>query len=247
MQEIDFLPQRYREQSAERRQTLFRAAVAASFFLLLGVVSVRQIALKRAVQHDLEQIMDAVVASEQTHARIEALEKELALETERACLYAYLQHPWPRTNLVEAVARDVPKEIDLAELQIELQQPGGSKRRRFQPEVSPRQQTPAAASAWERDLEQLREEYDTLKTVVLVRGLTRDTDALHTYLADLSRSPYFSNAELVSLETASLRASNASQFTIRLTARPGYGQPNGPEKDTASVAMLPLRGERAAP
>ena len=101
--------------------------------------------------------------------------------------------------------------------------------------------------AWEQDLEQLRTEYDTLKTVLLVQGLTYDTDALYLYLSHLSHATYFSSAELISLENASMRAVDASQFTIRLTVRPGYGQPNGPEKEAASVAMLQRSEEGMAP
>ena len=57
-----------------------------------------------------------------------------------------------------------------------------------------------------------------------IDGYTTDVSRLHSYVADVSRSPLISGATIKSLEAAGTNQQGRTRFTLRLIVRPGYCQ-----------------------
>ena len=90
-----------------------------------------------------------------------------------------------------------------------------------------------------QDLDRLRQECDGQKTVVTLVGVTRDSAALHRYLAELGRVDLFDKVDLRSMETDSSDRVARIQFTAMVIVRPGYGQPGGPTEPLRAVGTSP--------
>jgi Tfp pilus assembly protein PilN len=74
--------------------------------------------------------------------------------------------------------------------------------------------------------------------VVVLTGITRETAALHQYLAALAANPLFETVELRSIEAATENEPDVSQFAAKIVVRQGYGQPKGPAP-AANVVSSP--------
>jgi len=85
----------------------------------------------------------------------------------------------------------------------------------------------AKASGPEKDLARLQEEVGRRQTTIEIDGYTSDVARLHTYVAEIHRSPMISTATIKSLESATTQQESRTRFTLRLLVRPGYCQRGG--------------------
>ena len=235
MADIDFLPAKLREDNAQRKKQFWRGLVVAAFAVLLAVAAAVLDQRRRGVEADL-------LSTTGRHETVLALAQKLAKEQEetgalasRADLVAYLEHPWPRTQIMAAVLKDLPKTVAIERLHIF---------REIMRERSdmPREPAPSSTAATgeellklnpaKRDMARLREEIDGSDIIVALDGVTRDAPALHRYLSSLGESPLLATAELVSIENAEGRAGQ-SQFRLRLVVRPSHAQSDGAEPKAA--------------
>jgi hypothetical protein len=252
MKDIDFLPARYREQNAQRRVQLWRVSVLALFVAGVGATAAGQYTFRRAARQHLEAVSpqhSAARAKSEQHTQLQQQLKEVQATTQ---LYAYLQHPWPRTQIFAEVAERLPPTLTLSELRL-LQEAvaveSNEVRRARRPrgregtDEESKEKLPAAV----RDLKRLREEHDAARTIVEVSGQTHDIAALHAYLGKLSESPLFARCELSSLEALTegktpADSTRQSRFKLRLALRPGYGQPGSPTVAPASAGVATVAG-----
>ena len=125
MNSFDFLPDRYREQSTNRKAELWRLFVLLAFGGICAASAAGQYAQRFAVIKQLaaaeRQYTDAQARSKQ-FGDLQRRWKQVRATAE---LYAYLDRRWPRTQILATVAESLPPEIHLSELSIarELQRP----------------------------------------------------------------------------------------------------------------------------
>ncbi len=230
MQDVDFLPVRYRQRRLRRRWQPWRVVVVFVFVVLAATAALSQQGRKRRAEHELAAIGPQYEMAVSQNRRLTEIQTRLAAAREDAELLTYLRHPWPRTQLLAALLTPLPEEITLERLQIthELRQ-DHVPRQRYRRSETGRQdgeteKLPPAAC----DLKRLREQFDEQKTFVLISGTASESAAVHRYLGDLGRSSLFIEADLESLESAEQDPTKRLQFDAALVVRPGYGQPGGP-------------------
>jgi hypothetical protein len=229
MHEVDFLPAQYRRQHLRRRSQPWQAVVALVFFALLVGAGFAQHRQRQRIESDLEVIEPQYKTALERQQRLSELQGLLAEVRSEAELLAYLRHPWPRTQLLAAVAGPLPDEITLQQIQIRRaapQQPSGERRTRAEAENAEKELASLAPAA--RDLAELREELDGARTVVTLSGTTRQSAPLHRYLGHLAEHPLIAKTELEAIETVEGADEPTLQFEATLLVRPGYGQPGGP-------------------
>src|SRR5688500_5808847 len=113
MKDIDFLPARYREQYSQRRAQLWRLTVLALFVAGVGATAAGQYTLRRSARQHLEAVNpqhSAARAKSDQHTQLQQQLKDVQATTQ---LYAYLQHPWPRTQILAEVAERLPATLTL--------------------------------------------------------------------------------------------------------------------------------------
>lgn len=226
MQQIDFLPQEYRHRHRRRQNQAHTVALA-------GLAALGLLAIELIQQGRYWQLGKALADCQPAHENAVRLQEALAqlqqnLQTAEcdARLFAYLHHPWPRTQIVSALLLSLPPEIALDELQIDRLagvKQGVLASFATENEKEKVQAGPASAA----DLKQLHQRYGSRQTVVLLVGKTTDLAALHHYLAQLGEQDLFTAAELESVESEDQQGT-MTRFRARVTVRPGYGQKGGP-------------------
>jgi len=238
MKNINFLPDYYRQRNELRQARLWWGICTAVFGSVIALTAVTQWGLKRGVQQQLALVEPLFQAANNHDQKFVELQKQVVQQGETAALYVYLQHPWRRSQILAAVVQHLPPGITLAALDLKLEaKPQGttetttSTRKRHAPADTG--EAAAAAkkqSPEQRDLAKLRGEYDSLQTIVEIRGTTADDAQLHAYVAQLSEHPLLAAVRLQSIESlADNQRQPKSSFVVRLQLKPGYGQPNGPE------------------
>jgi hypothetical protein len=240
MIDIDFLPNRYREQRAGRQVKIWQLGVLVIFGGAIAATAIGQFALRCAVARQVADVEPPYASAKNDEQRFAQLQQQLRDEQTTAELYAYLNHPWPRTQILAAIARPLPDSLTLGDLLVTketdqtvsagFQRNEPSRGASSEPGQSDTQTTPA-----ERDLNRLRDEHDRSLTVVYTSGVTTDSAALHRYVAQLGADVLFTKVDLRSFESSSSGLpAGLSKFSLRLVIRPGYGQPNGPTGTTPS-------------
>ena len=248
MHNIDFLPDKYRQQRASRRNRIWLLILVALFGAVISATSLFQYGLHDSITQQLA-LVDIQYANTQALKRqrddvVQRRREALAA----ANLYAYLHHPWPRTQILAAIAEPLPEPVMLAEVRIGREMPrqgvspGQRGRRRSDPGEEEEEDVSQLLPA-ERDLKRLRDEIDKAQTIVSIVGITDEASALHRYLADLGDSELFMKAELSSIESLEdEQQPNASRFSARLIMRPGYGQLGGAKATEARGQRSGIRG-----
>jgi hypothetical protein len=224
MKDIDFLPARFRERDRLRRAAAGRIATLALVWAAVIGAHIAQSAVRRSLQTQLAELTEPYSHAAVNSATLERLRREVASCREFAQLYTYLDHPWPRTQLLAEIVQTLPDSLALTEVRIGQRaaaptRPGDQARNR---QDEPR--NPAGV-----DLQALRDEVDRGIWEVVIRGTARESGALHGYVSSFSHSSFFASAKLQSVESAKDEQLAGSQFVLLLVIRPGYGQPGGPD------------------
>jgi Tfp pilus assembly protein PilN len=229
MTHIDFLPPRYKERSELERSKLWYLGVLCVFGGAIAVATLYQFGVRAQVQSELAQVEAESNAAQATIQRVNQLQALAKSESADAELITWLRHPWPRTQLLGAIAAHLPDEVTLEDLRLDQEE--APKYRAAAP-ASP-EQSPAEAPKLNpaaRDLMKLRSLHEGKQAVVVLAGEARDTAALHTFLARIGSVGLYSKVELLSIESGnSNESSAAARFKAKLTIRRGFGQAGGPQ------------------
>ena len=235
--ELDFLPARYRQQHTGRRTTARCMAAAAGCALVL--VASYSVQRHKRSQLQAEQAIVATqhqIAVTQTRqlAQLQARTADLNVQAQ---LYTYLRHPWPRTAILNAIARSAPDSVVLTEIQVS----------RTQPEIGrmPAKRSPAGPSdpleGTAADLQQLGKEFDNTRVLVTVEGITYDAGQFHSFfMRRLNQASLFPAPKFPSFKEDRSLPGGALRFRVELTTKPGYGQAHGPQGELASLIMTRL-------
>lgn len=236
MKNIDFLPERYREQGAVDRAKYWQIGLVCAIGCAIAVAAFYQAASWRHVDAQLAAIEPMYQDAQAKTQRLAELNQRLVRDGALAELYAYLGHPWPRTRLLAALAEALPAELSLVEIRLVRDQSQATSTGfvREQPPGSAANGAPATPPppGAAEDLARLRAECDAAPLVLLVSGETENASALHDYLARLKLTQLFERAEVTSISTRPREGSSGNEalaeFHVRLVIRPGHGQAGGP-------------------
>jgi hypothetical protein len=237
MQEIDFLPNSYRERRLRVRLWAWRFAVLAGFGVIICTIAALQFAQYQRARQRLAQMSKLRTQAEEKNASLASLQAELDAAQEFAELYTYLAHPWPRTQILSALAKPLPPSMCLSEVSIARTSMSPSQQVLQNRPLLASQQTNPKQRPARADLDRCRNACDAMVSVVHLAGETSEPTDVHGYVATLGASPLFASAELESLELVPTNeAVSKSAFHIRLKVRHGYGQPNGPSEPPPALA-----------
>ncbi len=230
MQDIDFLPAHYRQKRVQRQSQPWRIVVVAVVAGLLAAAVFNQQRRSRRTETELATIMPQHDLAVGRNRKLAGLHDKLKPARNDAELFTYLRHPWPRTQLLAAVLAPLPKGISLDQIHVTADTSENRPRpeRRFRAQSEPQDDQLDKLPPAARDLIRLRDEFDQIRTVVLISGTTGESAAVHRYLGELGGSDLFAKAELDSLDSPEGGRAGTLQFRATLTVRPGYGQPDGP-------------------
>jgi len=227
MKTIDFLPEIYRQREALRRARIWWAIVVLIFGGALGASTVAQVVLRRGLLQQLDALAAEYAASQTQVQELSALQAQVVRAGHEASLYTFLKNPWPRTQLLAEVVRPLPDGIRLAKISILDEEQAKIAIQAGPRNVKAEEDASAKASGPEKDLARLQEEVGRRQTTIEIDGYTSDVARLHTYVAEIHRSPMISTATIKSLESATTQQESRTRFTLRLLVRPGYCQRGG--------------------
>ena len=242
MKTIDFLPDIYRQREALRRARLWWGAVGLIFGGAIGASATAQLCLRHDLERQLDELAPQFTAAQAQVQELTALQTQITRAAHEANLYTYLDHPWPRTQLLAEVVSPLPDCVRLTQMHI-----GEEEHARQTTAAGPRANRPdeqavTKASHPELDLMRLQDELDRRQATVELDGHTGDVSRLHAYVADVNRSPIIAAAHIKSLEAAVGNQPGRTRFTLRLVVRPGHCQTSeaaSPATTTASIALPP--------
>jgi hypothetical protein len=246
MKNIDFLPDIYRQRAALRQARVWWCLVIALFGGTIASAVTAQVWLRVSLQRQLTAL-DGPFQSSQTQVReLAALQSQIAAAAHEASLFTYLQHPWPRTQLLAHVVRPLPSSIRLTQVHIRDEELPRETPQSGPHRFAGEQQAAGKMQPPEEDLAKLQQEMDFKQTVVELKGSTSDDRRLHEFVAALNTSPLVAAAQIKSLELDPGPQQTRTLFTLRLIVKPGYGQrgnelplPHGVGR-TQNFAELPI-------
>lgn len=245
MKSIDFLPDIYRQREALRRARVWWAVVVMLFGGAIGSSSAAQLWLRHSLQRQFDELAGEYAAAQAQVRELADLQAQIVKASQEAALVTYLEHPWPRTQLLAEVVRPLSEALHFTQLNIlDEELPAALSEVGPRPPGTADYARPMPAGP-ELDLQSLQAEMDRRQTVIEVHGYTTDVARLHEYLAELSRSPLMAAANMKSLEAGPDKQQARTHFTLRLIVRPGYGQ-RGNEGDRAPPAPVILQTRTAA-
>lgn len=227
MKNIDFLPDIYRQQRIQRSARRWWCLVAGIFSVALLAAAASQWILRGSIQRELAQVEPKYAEALQREVQLQVVRQEVARAEEVASLYAYLGHPWPRTQLLAGVIRPLPASIALSEVTIGFQAlPQGAPLTAASRGTGAAKPAPTEAA---QDMNTLRQECDGRHTILSITGTALQLNDLHAYVDQLGKSPLIAAAHLKGVESSTSGSPGEARFHIHVVIRPGYGQPGGPE------------------
>ena len=246
MNNIDFLPEKYRQQHSVRTVKVWRFSVLFLFSAAVGTTALCQFWLESAVKNELLDVQPKYATAKVQNDSLTQTREKLKQADELARLYLFLDHHWPKTQLIAAVVDPTPESISLTDIQIHQETIPGVKSRRAKKRDNRRDEGKAgkeeeSASKAYDDLVALNDELDGLQTVIQVAGMTSDSTQIHIYAAKLGVSPLFARVDLESQESLDkVLDFSGGQFVLRIVVRPGYGRTDGPDGSSETLAAAEL-------
>jgi Tfp pilus assembly protein PilN len=237
MKDLDFLPARYQAQNAIHKARLCQLAMSVAFGAIICLAACFQFALYRSAKQGLASIAPQHDDAVNKTTQLAALRAEVEQSRQFAKLYTFLKYPWPRTQMLADITKDLPPEVTLRELTIveEIANPFA----RTGVTVAGVTSKPAVGETPPKsDLALLRSQLERSRSEIQISGTTTDAGALHLFVMALNGTPLFESAKLHSMEAMTGSEQAKSKFLIRLTVRPGYGQSGGPQAPPAIASQV---------
>jgi hypothetical protein len=250
MKNIDFLPDAYRKRDTLRRARWWWGAVVAIFGVAIGSAAFAQSLLKQTVQRELALVEPQYLAAQLRVQEMTNLQAQIAAASRAARLATWLEHPWPRSQVLAEIVHPLPSGVYLTEIHVteetvekQTKQVAGPRRRPKQEDEGPQ------LTGAEADLERLRVEANERRTVVRVAGATADVAAVHGYVSEVGKSSLFSDVLLESHETLiDEKQRSQTTFSLRLILQPSYGQSDEAIGSAGAQGSLAgIGANRAAP
>src|SRR5262245_44941670 len=167
MKNIDFLPDIYRQRSALRQARIWWCIVVVLFGGTIGSAVTAQVWLRVSLKRQLDVVEETFLASQAQVRELATLQSQIAATAQEASLFTYLEHPWPRTQLLAQIVEPLPAQVRLTQIHIrdeelprDVPQPSTPRRGPPDPGVAVKLAGP------EEDLTRLQQEMDFKQTVI---------------------------------------------------------------------------------
>lgn len=227
MKNIDFLPPRYRERHRERQAIAWEIVVVAFFGLLITACVLWQVQQRWRITSKLTGLKNQFQEAVLLQATQEQLQIRLAISSESAELYLYLEHPWPRTQVLHAIESCLPEGMLLTDIHFAYEAAAAVP---ALDEAELQKLSPA-----KRDIARLRRESDRRIAVVKIAGTTNDDSQVYHFAHRLGQLPPLATVKLESAENQGKDTIQHTGFRLRGVLKPGYFQPGGPEPTLAET------------
>lgn len=246
-QDVDFLPNEYRHQHARRRRLSQEILGGVALVAVLVVAAGSQAYWGQHVRRQLAEVVPQYDRAVAQTEELNKLQAELQVAQAEAQLITYLRHPWPCTQLLSALVSPLPEAVAFREIRISRE--AGKIDIMAAPPVDRQtlEQQLAKLPRAGRDLKALRDQFDRSATVMSLAGVASDSRAVYQYLGELGKNRLLAKVDLVSLDNASNRPEDKLEFKLSVTARPGYGQPEGPTGPAPGMATGEPRAKGGRP
>jgi hypothetical protein len=221
MKNIDFLPPRYRERHRQRQAFAWEIVVVAFFGLLISTGVVWQLCQRWRISNRLAALKESFQQAVEMQAVQAQLQAKLSTSSEAAELYLYLEHPWPRTQVLRAMETCLPEGMSITDIHIDYEAlaatPGLD-------EAELKKLSPAR-----RDMIRLRRESDHRVAVAKIAGSTSDASQIYQFANHLGQLPPLATVKLETAENRPGILTQQTSFRLRGVLKPGYFQAGGPE------------------
>lgn len=254
MKNIDFLPNRYRESAAARAALVKRWTIVLGITVFIAPMATYQNIARNQVVRQLALVGPQFEEAQSKSQHLAELQKELQLARGEAALLAWLNHPWPRSQILVQLHEPLPESARLTSIKLtnEPKASASSSASAGRNRAARRAVGDAAEShpddsrpAAEKDLIKMHEQVATSDTVVTLSGVSVNTTELHTYVARLRTTGMFDKSELRSLESLPGQEGAKSQnFEIRVVLAPGHARVLAAESaPSATASATPFTAE----
>ncbi|EAQ79678.1 hypothetical protein [Blastopirellula marina] len=229
MQDIDFLPKKFRDRRKRRRASLYRWIGVASIGALLAVAALLQLGVQHQLQVQRDALEPAYLAAVAKRDLLVNLQFNLTEHRNEAQLYATLKSHWPTTQLLACLTGPTPETLSFRELKL-YQEIASVARRREEEDAAAANQK----SATLRDFEFFLSERQKRTAKFDVDGAVMDVSQLYEYLVKLNDHPLVQRAIIESVEpVAQGDDSGRSDFELQVVLTPPPGIRAVPAASTA--------------
>lgn len=217
--EIEFLPKKYREKRKSHNFQISRLFLIVAIVASMSVVLLYQLASLHAVNRQVATLDEQHNKVMQLMQEVERRRVEVVEKRHHAKLLTFLDHSYPKSQVIAAIANPLPTEITITRLQVSVEQVAnvGTK------PPSEKGKTAAKGHPMELDLKQLIDEAKSHRCTVEVEGTTDDTSCLYTFLASLHQAEIIESAKIESIDPhQKTDGSEFSNFTAHVKVKRGY-------------------------
>ena len=220
MNEIEFLPKRFREKQHHSNIKISRWLVLSLLLGAMALVSLYQFAsLHRArgqlatmkTQH--ERIAALLQKVDQSRSKLDQMRHHARLQT-------FLDYPYPKSQVIAAVSNPLPAEIVITRIELARTQWATDRTRETSENAADQSRQ---GHPMELDLKQLVTESQRRLCTLEIEGTTIDTSSLYTFLAALHESDIVRSAKLESIDPqTNADGQEISSFTAHVNTEQGY-------------------------
>jgi len=217
--EIEFLPKKYREKRKSHNFQVSRMLLVVVIVAGMSAVLLYQLAKLHAVNQQVAALDEPHARVMQLMQEVERRRAEVAVKRHHAKLLTFLDHPYPKSQVISAIASPLPSEITITRLQVTVEQTVGANNK---PPSEKGKKAPKG-HPMELDLKQLVDEAKSRRYTVEVEGTTDDTSCLYTFLASLHQAEIIESAKIESIDPHQKSdGSEFSNFTAHVKIKRGY-------------------------
>ncbi len=217
--EIEFLPKKYREKRKNKSFKVSRLLLVVVLLAGMGIVLLYQLASLHSLNLQVGALDQQNTKVMQLMQEVELRRAEVEVKRHHAKLLTFLDHTYPKSQVIAAITNPLPAEITIIRLQILVEQiPGAGNK-----PASEKGKEAPKGHPMQLDLKQLIEEAKSRHCTVEIEGTTDDTSCLYPYLASLHQAEIVESAKIESIDPhQKTDGSEFSNFTAHIKIKRGY-------------------------
>ena len=217
--EIEFLPKKYREKRKNNSFKVSRLLLVVVLLAGMGIVLLYQLASLHSLNLQVAAIDQQNTTVMQLMQEVELRRAEVEEQRHHAKLLTFLDHTFPKSQIIAAITNPLPPEITIIRLQISAAQTPGAGNKL----VTEKGKEKPKGHPMQLDLKQLIEEATSRHCTVEIEGTTDDTSCLYPYLASLHQAEVVESAKIESIDPhQKTDGTEFSNFTAHVKIRRGY-------------------------
>ncbi|MHC2066832.1 hypothetical protein ACYFX5_05135 [Bremerella sp. T1] len=217
--EIEFLPKKYREKRKRDTSHISRLLLLVVVAAGMSVMLLYQLASLHSVNHQLAEVEEHHERVSKLMQEVELKRIEVAQKRHHANLLTFLDHPFPKSQVIATIANPLPVEITITRIQLAtpISQVKNSRPATEKGKAAPQ------GHPMELDLKQLLGETSQRRCVIELEGTTDDTSCLYTFLAELHQADIVESAKIESIDPqVKADGREFSNFTAHIKIKRGH-------------------------